>query len=92
LKIPASAKVWANKNIDHAKQHLRFLYPFTYSRTPTGDISVEESFNMSAEGEPASRVAIGIAFGNSYSSIAYTTPVGRNTFVVNNIERYLIKL
>lgn len=28
---------------------------------------------MSAEGETAPKVAIGIAFGNSYSSIAYTS-------------------
>lgn len=30
---------------------------------------------MSAEQDPAQRVAIGISFGNSYSSIAYTTGV-----------------
>jgi molecular chaperone DnaK (HSP70) len=30
---------------------------------------------MSAENDPAQRVAIGISFGNSYSSIAFTTGV-----------------
>jgi hypothetical protein len=31
---------------------------------------------MSAEGESTPRVAIGISFGNSYSSIAHTSSVG----------------
>jgi molecular chaperone DnaK (HSP70) len=31
--------------------------------------------NMSEEAAPAERVAIGISFGNSYSSIAFTSPV-----------------
>jgi hypothetical protein len=30
---------------------------------------------MSAENDPAQRVAIGISFGNSYSSIGFTTGV-----------------
>lgn len=30
---------------------------------------------MSAQADPAQRVAIGISFGNSYSSIAFTSSV-----------------
>lgn len=38
---------------------------------------------MSAE---ASRTAIGISFGNSYSSIAYTSPVDGKPEVIANEE------
>ncbi|KAF2675542.1 HSP70-domain-containing protein [Microthyrium microscopicum] len=38
---------------------------------------------MSADGEPSSRVAIGIAFGNSYSSIAHTTGEGKAEVIAN---------
>jgi molecular chaperone DnaK (HSP70) len=47
---------------------------------------------MSEEEGPASRVAIGISFGNSYSSIAWTSSVGRCSFLsgidmANNISQ-----
>ncbi|KAF2642977.1 chaperone protein dnaK [Massarina eburnea CBS 473.64] len=38
---------------------------------------------MSAENDPTQRVAIGISFGNSYSSIAYTTGEGRAEVIAN---------
>ncbi|PVH94561.1 heat shock protein-like protein 70 [Periconia macrospinosa] len=38
---------------------------------------------MSAENDPAQRVAIGISFGNSYSSIAYTTGEGKAEVIAN---------
>ncbi|KAF2438725.1 chaperone protein dnaK [Karstenula rhodostoma CBS 690.94] len=38
---------------------------------------------MSAENDPAQRVAIGISFGNSYSSIGYTTGEGRAEVIAN---------
>lgn len=36
---------------------------------------------MSAQADPAQRVAIGISFGNSYSSIAFTSSVSANAVV-----------
>lgn len=38
---------------------------------------------MSAQADPAQRVAIGISFGNSYSSIAYTTGDGKAEVIAN---------
>lgn len=38
---------------------------------------------MSAEDASASRVAIGLSFGNSYSSIAYTTADGKAEVIAN---------
>ncbi|KAF1841425.1 chaperone protein dnaK [Cucurbitaria berberidis CBS 394.84] len=38
---------------------------------------------MSAQTDPAQRVAIGISFGNSYSSIAYTTGDGKSEVIAN---------
>lgn len=38
---------------------------------------------MSAEQDPSQRVAIGISFGNSYSSIAFTTPDGKAEVIAN---------
>jgi molecular chaperone DnaK (HSP70) len=38
---------------------------------------------MSAEQDPSQRVAIGISFGNSYSSIAWTTAEGRADVIAN---------
>ncbi|OCK78327.1 heat shock protein-like protein 70 [Lepidopterella palustris CBS 459.81] len=38
---------------------------------------------MSEEESPATRVAIGISFGNSYSSIAYTTEDGKAAVIAN---------
>lgn len=38
---------------------------------------------MSAEQDPAQRVAIGISFGNSYSSIAFTSPDGKAEVIAN---------
>ncbi|KAF2109724.1 heat shock protein 70 family [Lophiotrema nucula] len=38
---------------------------------------------MSAESDPAQRVAIGISFGNSYSSIAYTSGEGKAEVIAN---------
>ena len=38
---------------------------------------------MSDGEEVASKVAIGISFGNSYSSIAYTGPEGRPEVIAN---------
>ncbi|KAF2867134.1 chaperone protein dnaK [Massariosphaeria phaeospora] len=38
---------------------------------------------MSAENSPAERVAIGISFGNSYSSIAFTTGDGKAEVIAN---------
>ena len=38
---------------------------------------------MSAEGESAPKVAIGISFGNSYSSIAYTAGESKADVIAN---------
>lgn len=38
---------------------------------------------MSAQADPAQRVAIGISFGNSYSSIAFTTGEGKAEVIAN---------
>ncbi|KAF2820016.1 actin-like ATPase domain-containing protein [Ophiobolus disseminans] len=38
---------------------------------------------MSAQADPAQRVAIGLSFGNSYSSIAYTTGEGKAEVIAN---------
>ncbi|KAF2476315.1 chaperone protein dnaK [Lindgomyces ingoldianus] len=38
---------------------------------------------MSGENDPAQRVAIGISFGNSYSSIAFTTGEGKAEVIAN---------
>ncbi|KAH8696849.1 heat shock protein 70 family [Phaeosphaeriaceae sp. PMI808] len=38
---------------------------------------------MSAQADPAQRVAIGLSFGNSYSSIAYTTGEGKPEVIAN---------
>lgn len=38
---------------------------------------------MSEEVDPAQRVAIGISFGNSYSSIAFTTGEGKAEVIAN---------
>ncbi|CAN9168786.1 chaperone protein dnaK [Alternaria alternata] len=38
---------------------------------------------MSAQADPAQRVAIGISFGNSYSSIAFTSGEGRAQVIAN---------
>lgn len=38
---------------------------------------------MSAQADPAQRVAIGISFGNSYSSIAYTSTEGKAEVIAN---------
>jgi hypothetical protein len=40
---------------------------------------------MSAEGETAPKVAIGISFGNSYSSIAYTTGEAKAEVIANEL-------
>lgn len=38
---------------------------------------------MSEDGEASNRVAIGISFGNSYSSIAYTSAEGKPEVIAN---------
>ncbi|KAH7079274.1 Hsp70 protein-domain-containing protein [Paraphoma chrysanthemicola] len=38
---------------------------------------------MSAQADPAQRIAIGLSFGNSYSSIAYTTGEGKAEVIAN---------
>jgi molecular chaperone DnaK (HSP70) len=38
---------------------------------------------MSAQADPAQRVAIGISFGNSYSSIAFTSGEGKAEVIAN---------
>lgn len=40
---------------------------------------------MSAEGETAPKVAIGISFGNSYSSIAYTSGEAKAEVIANEL-------
>ncbi|KAF2131961.1 chaperone protein dnaK [Dothidotthia symphoricarpi CBS 119687] len=48
---------------------------------------------MSAPADPTQRVAIGIAFGNSYSSIAYTTGDGKAEVIANEDgDRYIPSL
>ncbi|KAH3950369.1 hypothetical protein HBI25_003320 [Parastagonospora nodorum] len=38
---------------------------------------------MAAQNDPTQRVAIGLSFGNSYSSIAYTSPEGKVEVIAN---------
>jgi hypothetical protein len=55
------------------------LYLAAFSRAnsalPSLALHSQSSTAMSADSETQERVAIGISFGNSYSSIAHTTPV-----------------